>query len=379
MEYQEISGRLYRDAHVQSYLSKEWQVPSSEQSQLRVKHKVYSHAYKQSAQYPFSNEAKAIYDGFSGNSQLIYQFIKEYQDTNRLIVNATPEVKVSDTSSSKWGDFSRKAKSELSSLPILSALSDATQGASGLGELQNKLKDDPNKPENWLYYYEATMMYKKMNSGVSIGRAVINPVGFVAGKGIAAGLNSIDDQFEKFDSKTCLGMTISLLMNKMKKDGKDLEPNELVLLGKTIMYSSCHAKSEHSRKQMIEKSIKYISKAIRNEQSGRRKSEYFYYLAECYDQIDDEIMYLKSLGIARKLGFAPADKLVKRILMKRVNEGDKERLKQVNSNLPYDSFEYTYSPNFEARFENSLDHVFKEQSKKFSETGKRLKKLWSKL
>ncbi|TLS38610.1 hypothetical protein [Pseudalkalibacillus caeni] len=272
----------------------------------------------------------------------------------------------------KLGRFSRKAKEELSSLPVISALGDATQGMAGLGELQEKLKREPNNPQNWLYFYEASILYRKLKSGVNVGRAVFNPVGFIAGKGVAAGLNSIDDEFKKFDLKTCLGMTIALLTKKAKNNL--LAATELVYLGKAQMYSSTYAKDQKAKQAILTKAIQCITKAIEIETLKERKAEYFYYLAQCYDQANNDQLYLKSLAISRKLGFQPADNLIKSILKKRTTDSDKKtKIEQTYYKAPYTKFALTYQPDLDKRMGNSWEYVKKQQSEKFSKTGKRLK------
>lgn len=114
--------------------------------------------------------------------------------------------------------FARKVRKELSALPVISTVSDATQGYAGLKALQRELEQNPNEPLNWLMYYEAFMTYSRINSGVSIGRALINPMGFIAGKSIAIGLHALNNEYEAFDPKTCLGMISALTKKKIDEN-----------------------------------------------------------------------------------------------------------------------------------------------------------------
>ncbi|MBU8907666.1 hypothetical protein [Desertibacillus haloalkaliphilus] len=268
--------------------------------------------------------------------------------------------------------FSRKAKGELSKLPVISAVGDAIQGASGLAVLQENLKQDPNNPKNWLYYYEAHMMYRKMNGGANVGRVVINPVGFIVGKGVSTSLNTLDDEYEKFDPKKCIGMTIALVMKKIKKDQQKVRPIDLVLLAKALSYSSAHATAK-SKTKLLNKAIKYMTIAIELEKDKQRQAEYFFYLSQFYNQSGRERMQLRSLNISRKLGFQPADKEIKSILKKRTqNQEEKRKIDQNTSYVPYQTFLFTYNPDLDSRAGNTWNHVKEQQTKKFSETGKRL-------
>jgi tetratricopeptide (TPR) repeat protein len=269
-------------------------------------------------------------------------------------------------------EFSRKAKGELSKLPVVSAVGDAIQGASGLAALQKELEQDPNNPKNWLYFYEANMMYKKINGGANIGRVFINPVGFIVGKGISTGLNTLDDEYEKFDPKKCIGMTIALVMKKIKKDKQKIMPIDLVILSKALCYSSTYANNKNQLK-MLDKSINYISMAIKLEKDKRRQAEYFFYLSQFYNQAGRENLQLRSLNVSRKLGFQPADKLLKSLLKKKTQDtNEKNRLDQNVTSTPYKTFYFTYSPDIESRAGDMWENVKEQQVKKISETGKRI-------
>ncbi|EDL63065.1 hypothetical protein [Bacillus sp. SG-1] len=272
----------------------------------------------------------------------------------------------------KLGEISRKVKEEVSSLPVISALGDATQGAAGLGHVQKELVKCPNEPINWLFYYESLMMYKKMNGKVSVGRAVINPVGFVAGKGISMGLNKADDEYEKFDTKKCLGMMMALLVKK-KKNKHFLTGKDMALLGKATMYSAAYTNSPDSKERMLKRSVQYINAAIRVEKSTAFRAEYFYYLSECYHQAGTEKMRLRALNISRKMGFQPAGALVKQILRSHAETPEeRQELSEITLRGHLESFQLTHTPKIEERIEQSWGHVKVQQQEKFKKTGKRV-------
>ncbi|WP_010280715.1 hypothetical protein [Bacillus timonensis] len=273
----------------------------------------------------------------------------------------------------KLAEFSRKAKKGLGSLPVISVIGDTVQGASGLGELQQKLKDEPNDPKNWLYYYEAFQYYRKLNMKVSIGRGVVNPIGFIAGKGISKGLNTLDDEFQSFDPKKCLGVTIALSMKKVKDENSQLKAEDLVVLAKALAYSSSYANDINQQKKMLNYAINYVSRAIQVENLHERKGEYFFYLSQFYEMAGNEKLKLKALNISRKLGFEPADELLKTILKKNMTDNiERQKIDETRTNTPYKTFLLTYQHNLDSQLENTWKHVKEQQQKKLSITGKRI-------
>lgn len=280
---------------------------------------------------------------------------------------------LSKSEQNKLAEFSRNAKKELSSLPLISAIGDSLQGASGLGQLQQNLSEHPNNPENWLFYYEAYIFYKRINSGVNVGRGIINPVGFIAGKGIAVGLNTLDDTYESFNPKKCLGMTIALSMKRIKDKNRKILSQDLVILAKALGYSAASTKTLQHREKMLNYAIEYVSRAIEAEKNLGKKAEYFFYLSQFYDQGQKESLKLRTLNISRKLGFQPADKLLKTLLKKKTQDNNEKLLiEQTLRNTPYRNFYLTYQPDIDSRIDNTWKHVKDQQQKKFSETGKRI-------
>lgn len=275
----------------------------------------------------------------------------------------------------KAADFSRKAKKELNNLPIISALGDTVQGASGLSELQKQLQTDSSNPKTWLFYYEANMMHRKMNNGVNVGRVLINPIGFVAGKGISTGLNTLDDEYDKFDPKKCIGMSIALSVKNVKDKDKTITSEDLVILSKALAYSAETVSDKIQKEKMLKKSIQYISIAIKQEKSKQQQAEYFFYLSQYYQFAGNEKETLRALNISRKIGFKPAEKLLKSKLKNKIAEAnEKALLDQYQSNTPYQLFSLTYNPMLEERVNNTWEYVKEQQQKKFTETGKRVSK-----
>lgn len=272
----------------------------------------------------------------------------------------------------KLSQFSRKVKEELASLPVISAISDATQGYAGLHTLQRELEQNPNDPLHWLMYYEAFMTYSRINSGVSVGRAIINPIGYIAGKGLSVDLNTLDDQYEAFDPKKCLGMVIALIMKKMQTDNEAITSKDLILLSKALAYSASFADTPQQEK-MLTQAIQYITLAIEMENNAHVQAESFYYLAYYYAESGNKPLQLRALNISRKLGFEPADILLKDELkqMAETHE-EKELITNSETKLRYYSFNYTYRPQTDSRIENTWNHVKEQQQKKFSQTKQRL-------
>ncbi|WP_058308429.1 hypothetical protein [Gracilibacillus massiliensis] len=274
-------------------------------------------------------------------------------------------------------NFSKKAKKELASLPILSAVSDATQGATGVADLQEKLEDEPDNPLYWLFFYEAIITYQKWNSGMNVGRAVINPFGFVVGKGVASGLNAIDEDFEKASPSTYLGMAIALTAERVKSDEHRNDVEDLVILGKSLAYSSAYASSNLKKFNLLKKAIQYISKAIHIEKVPRFQAEFFFYLAQCYQLAENQKMYLRSLNISRKRGFAPAESLLKDELKQKVTENEREKLMSAGSTAKTKNrFIYTFQLDFDQKFEGSIENVKKKQAEKFRQTSNRIQKFF---
>lgn len=284
----------------------------------------------------------------------------------------------------KLGTFSRSTKSELSKLPIISIIGDSTQGASGLGYVQNLIKKDPDNPKNWLFYYEAHIFHKTLKGGVSVARGILNPVGFVVGKGISTGLNAIDDEYQKFDPKVCLLMIQSIVSKSIKKNKVTSE--EIAIYAKSQYYLAVNILEENNE-EILKQAVKNMSLAIEIEKLQSVRAEFFFYLAQIYKAASRMKLYYRALNISRKLGFLPAhSELVSFIKNKELSQKDRtnklqelNKMERLKNNCPYREFKYTYKADFGERAENTLDYVFKEQSKKFSETKKRLGNFLSKL
>lgn len=272
----------------------------------------------------------------------------------------------------KLSQFSRKVKEELASLPVISAISDATQGYAGLHTLQRELEQNPNDPLHWLMYYEAFMTYSRINSGVSVGRAIINPIGYIAGKGLSVGLNTLDDQYEAFDPKTCLGMIIALTKKKIDENKEQITSKDFIILSKAIAYSASFA-DQFQKEKMLTQAIQYITLAIEMENDVHVQAESFYYLAYYYGESGNKPLQLRALNVSRKLGFEPADTLLKDELKRlaETNE-EKEQIVSNETNLRYFSFLYTYQPETDSRIENMWNHVKEQQQKKFEQTKQRI-------
>ncbi|SHM54151.1 hypothetical protein [Gracilibacillus kekensis] len=274
-------------------------------------------------------------------------------------------------------NFSKKAKKELASLPILSVVTDATQGATGVADLQEKLEKEPDNPLYWLFFYEALITYQKWNSGMNVGRAVINPFGFVVGKGVASGLNAIDEDFEKASPSTYLGIAIALTAERVKSDEHRNDVEDLVILGKALAYSSAYANSNRKRYNLLKKAIQYLTKAIQIERIPRFQAEFFFYLAQFYQLAGNQKMYFRSLNISRKIGFTPAESLLKDELKQKVADGDREKLLSIgNSTQIKNKFIYTFQFDFDQKFEGTIENVKKKQAEKIRKTSSRIQKLF---
>ncbi|PEQ87999.1 hypothetical protein CN481_20190 [Bacillus sp. AFS006103] len=284
----------------------------------------------------------------------------------------------------KIGSFSRNTKSELSKLPIISIIGDTTQGASGLSEVQKLINQDPKNPKNWLFYYEAFMTHRQLKSGASVARGIINPIGFIVGKGIATGLNSIDDEYQKFDPKKCLLMVMSIVSKRIKK--KRVTSEEIAIYAKSQYYLGVQ-KNGDEREYFLKQAINNFSLAIEKEIQKSIRAELFFYLAQIYKASSRMELYYRALNISRKLGFLPAYQELASILKKEakkeaanLNSYDEiNAINQLESKCIFKDFKYTYKLDLSKRVDNTLDHVFSEQSKKISETTKRLGNFFSKL
>ncbi|WP_042461843.1 hypothetical protein [Neobacillus dielmonensis] len=278
----------------------------------------------------------------------------------------------------KLGAFSRTAKTELSKLPIISIIGDATQGVSGLGKVQKLLKEEPNNPIYWLFYYEAFLTHRHLKGGVSVARGVINPIGFIVGKGLSTGLNTIDDEYEKFDPKKCLLMIFSLVSKKIKE--KTASVSELAIYAKAQYYLAV-LKTGDERETFLKHAIKNMSLAIEKEREEADRAEYFFYLAQMYKTADRNQLSIRALNISRKLGFLPAHEELASILKSdaKQEETERENLQRINENMdqlswkcPYKEFKYSYKLDLGVRVDHTIEHVLEEQSKKISQTVNRI-------
>lgn len=170
-------------------------------------------------------------------------------------------------------------------------------------------------------------------------------------------------------------MIIALSMKKVKNKNKAMTIEDLVILSKALAYSAATVSEKTQRNKMLNRAVQYISAAINIETSKEKLGEYFFYLSQFYEFAQKDQMMFRALNISRKLGFKPAEKLLKSKLRPKVLEpSEKSLIDQFTSNMPYGHFSLTYSPELEDRVGNTWSYVKKQQKQKFSDTGKRLGK-----
>jgi hypothetical protein len=225
---------------------------------------------------------------------------------------------LSESDQKKLGEMSRKVKKELSLLPIVSVIGDATQGVAGVNEIKKNLEANPGDPKAWLFYYESVSLHSKLKSGVGIARAIVNPVGFIIGKSVATGLNTVDDEYKHFNPKDYLGMVIAIVSKKIKN--KSVTPAEIVLYAKAQFYLAGTYPNNKNRDKLLEHAVKNMILAIELEKNAEFKAEYFFYLAEMYKLGDKNELYLRCLNLSRKLGFGPAIELLTKELASKLTD-----------------------------------------------------------
>ncbi|MGG7622206.1 RDD family protein [Bacillus coreaensis] len=263
------------------------------------------------------------------------------------------------------GGLSRRVKKEVSSLPIITAVGDAILGASGLDTLQEQMKDNPYNPINYIFYYEAFITYKKVKSGVNVARLVFNPVGFAISQGVSAGLNSVDDEFQKFDPQKCLDTALALAMKNIKEETHS--SIDLVVIGKSQFYRGINEIDQNQSRIYLEKSVHYLSLACELESDHVKVAEYLFYLAQAYQQLGKEDLQFRSLNVSRKLGFGPSLELIKQLLQER-------RMKDLNiDNIVCTNYTFQFTYDSGDKLEKALTFTIKEQGQKFSNTTKRVK------
>lgn len=274
------------------------------------------------------------------------------------------------------GNLSQSIKKEVSSLPIITLIGDTVKGASGLALLQEQIKNDADNPILWLFYYEAFITYTKMNKGMNVARVVYNPLGFAVSKGIATGLNALDDEYEKFDPTRCLIMSLAISMKKVEK-GIGVS-SDLLVAGKTLYYMGINSNDPTLKHSYLLRAVKYITLAIQTEKNHNLVAEYFFYLSQAYGMSGNVKLQYRALNISRKMGFMPSLELIRKLLK---DKGMKEeQLSAIVISEPpvrIYNFEFTFKPDAGSRIENSLKFAFNEQSKKIKSTSTRLKNFFS--
>ncbi|MEH7223207.1 zinc ribbon domain-containing protein [Bacillus sp. JJ1566] len=273
-------------------------------------------------------------------------------------------------------NLSKVIKQEISSLPLVTLIGDSIKGASGLSNLQEQLKQDYKNPLLWLFYYEGFVTYKKINRGASVARIIYNPVGFAVSKGIATGLNAMDDEFEAFDPKKCLSMSLSLSMEHIKKG--TTKPVHLLVAGKALYYMGINEINTKLQEAFFLRSIKYLSLAIQVEQNQKYISEYFFYLSQVYGLAGKKKLQFRSLNISRKMGFMPSLEMIKSELKKKGFTEEKiNGMSLVTHGEPTYDFTFTFKQDTFTRLENTVKFAFTEQSKKLKTTTNRIKNFFS--
>ncbi|MCQ6280033.1 zinc ribbon domain-containing protein [Bacillus sp. EB600] len=271
------------------------------------------------------------------------------------------------------GDVARKIKKEISNLPLLTLISDAVQGASGLSILQEKIKQTPNDPLYWLFYYECFITHSKIRKGVSTARIVYNPVGFIVSKGVSAGLNTLDDEYQKFDPAQCLKRAISLSRKRMME--KQSTASDFLMIGKCLFYLS-QKEDLDKKNHFLLSAIHYISYAIDTETNSNLIGEYFYYLALIYDNIGNKEMYLRSVNLSVSFCFEPSLNLLHKEL--RANGLPEEEMNkiQIPQSEIITQYQFTWTLQAGERVENTLSYVVESQGKKIKQVSNRIKNLF---
>jgi hypothetical protein len=280
------------------------------------------------------------------------------------------------TKEKKSNNLSRTIKQEISSLPLVSLIGDSVKGASGLSQLQDQLKENKNDPLLWMFYYEGLVTYKKMKMGVSAARIVYNPIGFAVSKGIATGLNVLDNEYEAFDPKKCLAMSLALCMESVKNGSAS--PLNLMIIGKSLFYMGINEDQAERRESFLLRSIKYLTLAIQAEKNEHFIAEYFFYLSQVYGIAGNTKLQYRALNISRKMGFIPSFELLKKYLKDRGMT--EEKISTMSVNEPptrINQFQFTFKPGAVNRIESSLKFTLQEQSKKIKTTSTRIKKFFS--
>jgi hypothetical protein len=274
------------------------------------------------------------------------------------------------------GNISKSIKQEISSLPLVSLIGDTIKGASGLSDLQVQLQNDQRNPLLWLFYYEGFVTYNKMNKGASVARIIYNPVGFAVSKGIATGLNAMDDEYEKFDPSKCLSVALAFCMDKVKN--KAATSIDLLIVGKTLYYMGINESNVKMKESYFLRSIKYLSLAIKTEKDRRHIAEYFFYLGQVYGLAGNKKLQFRSFNLSRKMGFIPSLEVLRKELKDRgVTEEQFNRMSLNQSPESIHQFKFTFKLDTTSRIESSLKFAFNEQSKKIKTTSSRIKNFFS--
>jgi hypothetical protein len=274
------------------------------------------------------------------------------------------------------GNLSKSIKQEISSLPLVSFIGDTIKGASGLSDLQVQLQNDQKNPLLWLFYYEGFVTYNKMNKGASVARIIYNPVGFAVSKGIATGLNALDDEYEKFNPTKCLSVALALCMKKVKN--KSASPTDLLIIGKALYYMGINESNVENKDSYFLRSIKYLSLAIKTEKNKTHTAEYFFYLGQVYGLAGNKKLQFRSFNLSRKMGFIPSLEVLRKELKDRgVPEEQFNRMSLIQSPENINDFKFTFKLDATSRLESSLKFAFKEQSKKIKITSTRIKNFFS--
>jgi len=279
--------------------------------------------------------------------------------------------------SDQTGNLSKNIKQEISSLPLISLIGDTIKGASGLSDLQVRLQYDQRNPLLWLFYYEGFITYNKMNKGASVARIIYNPVGFAVSKGIATGLNSMDDEYEKFNPSKCLSVALTLCMEMVKN--KTATPTHLLIIGKTLYYMGINETNVEMKESFFLRSINYLSLSIKTETNRKYIAENFFYLGQVYGLAGNRKLQFRAFNLSRKMGFMPSLEVLRKELIDRggVSEEQFNRMSLTQSQENFYQFTFTFKLDTTSRIESSIKFAFNEQSKKIKTTSSRIKNFFS--
>lgn len=262
-----------------------------------------------------------------------------------------------------------RLRKEISSLPVLTAVSDAMSGASMMPEVIRRLKENPKDPVSWLHMGCALKERAAIRTAYRTVKLFVNPVGTAVGIGLQQGLNAMD-RAKPLTPERCFTIAAGLGKRMIRSSGCP-SPETLAVTG--IAYYQLALCKEEKKAQLLRVARGYLGQAAAEAKDHAMKGEILYFLGEVFRMEGDVGSFLRTMNLSRRCGFGLALSSL-RAYFKSVNSLERTEAALV---LPpgvkeVAEYRWLFKPEVGERVISTVSNTVNQQLKKADELGSRV-------